>query len=60
MNTEEIRIMFCNEINHMIDKNPKNIPWERMCMYSLAMVYINGDYEEFVKTMPFVGKKVQK
>lgn len=60
MTTEEIRIMFCNEINEMISGDFKKFAYSytALQMYCLAMVYINGDYPEYVKTLWGVGKKV--
>lgn len=61
MSTEEIRIMFCNELSEMMkDNNVKKFTWDCMLMYCLAMSYINGDYPEYVKTIWGVGKMVKK
>lgn len=58
MTTEEIRIMFCDELNKMIAITPEEVTFECLLMYGLAMVYINGDYPEYVKKLWGVGKRV--
>lgn len=57
MTTEEIRIMFCEDINETLTTPCENW-WTRCLMYCLAMAYINGDYPEYVKTIWGVGKRV--